>query len=306
MWNGLGVNKFRPSSHLRRTPLRATSRSTMANITRSAKPGSQWSTNELSAYNITVRRQSVVDFFGHELPSIDHLDPNLLSSIQFNIPAPPPTGTCMQTLRFLKLLIWISGAPHMPDSDSIITDFTCSVLRVTGFELRVDGVVLIRRGLSLAICGDINRKSTPDLSLITYHVTPLILLLVQRDKPGFGSNGPEAPLIASAIAAFQNNNRNRAKMGLPALDAMTIPCITMVGTRPCFYKVPVTQHLSDCVVTGQFPLQQTVVTCCAPPSAPEGMRSVDYRHTALRYYAAFCGVAEVCWAPILTGCPAVV
>ena len=27
-----------------------------------------------------------------------------------------------------------------------------------------------------------------------------------------------------------------------------------------------------------------------------------YRHTALRYYDAFRGVAEDCWAPILAGC----
>jgi len=276
----------------------------MANIIRSAKPSSQWSTDELSAYNITIQTQSVVDFFGHELRSIDHLDPNLLSSIQSNPPTRPPTGTSMETISFLNRLGLISH-PDTPDTDSTISDFTRSVLNVTGFERRVDAFIVTLRRLSLAICRDTNRKATPDLSLITYHPTPLFLLLVQRDKPAFRSNGPEPALIASAIAAFQTNNRNRATMGLPTLDMMTIPCITIVGTRPHFYKVPVTQHLSDCVVTGQFPLQQTVVTCCGPPAPPnahEDMRSADYRHTALRYYDAFCGVAEDCWAPILTGC----
>ena len=274
----------------------------MANIIRSAKPGSQWSNNELSAYNITIQTQSVIDFFGQELPSIDHLDPNLLFSIQSNPPTRPPNGTSVDTLSFLNQLSWIWYHPNSL-FPTTIPNFTWSVLRVTGFERRVDAGIVMLCDLSLAICGDTNRSATPDLSLITYHSLPLTLLVVQRDQPAFGSNGLEAPLVASAIAAFQNNNRNRAKMGLPTLDTMTVPCITMVGTRPCFYKVPVTQHLSDCVITGQFPLQKTVVTCCSPPATPsahEGMLSPDYRYTALRYFDAFCDVAEVCWAPILT------
>jgi hypothetical protein len=52
----------------------------MANLIRSAKSGRDWSTNELLAYNITVRCQDIVSFFGHELGSIDHLDANLFSS----------------------------------------------------------------------------------------------------------------------------------------------------------------------------------------------------------------------------------
>ena len=133
----------------------------------------------------------------------------------------------------------------------------------------------------------------------------IILLLVQRAKPAFGSNGPEPPILAGAIATFQYNNRSRAKMGLPTLDTMTIPCITVWGTRPLFYKVPVTQHLSDCVATGQSPTQQTVVTRCGPPAPPEaheGMKSPDYRRIALCYYEAFRDLAEDCWAPFLTGC----
>ena len=52
----------------------------MANLIRSAKSGNDWSTNELPAYNIAVQHQDVLNFFGHELGSIDHLDSNLLSS----------------------------------------------------------------------------------------------------------------------------------------------------------------------------------------------------------------------------------
>lgn len=39
-------------------------------------------------------------------------------------------------------------------------------------------------------------------------------------------------------------------MGLVLLDEMTLPCITMVGTRLTFYLVPVTKELSNAVVNG--------------------------------------------------------
>jgi hypothetical protein len=133
----------------------------------------------------------------------------------------------------------------------------------------------------------------------------MALLLVQRKKPVLGPSGPEPPLIAGAIAVFQYNNQSRAKMGLPTLDTMVIPCIMVEGTRPLFYKVPVTQHLSDCVATGQFPEEQTVVTRCGPPAPSEahvGMESLDYRRTALRYYYTFRDLAKDCWAHILTDC----
>jgi NADH dehydrogenase (ubiquinone) flavoprotein 1 len=43
----------------------------MANITRSAKSGNDWTENELAAYNICVVEQSLVNFFGiDKLPSV--------------------------------------------------------------------------------------------------------------------------------------------------------------------------------------------------------------------------------------------
>ena len=52
----------------------------------SAKSGSDWSTNELLAYNITVQRENAENF-SQELGPIDHLDPNLFSSANPTIAA---------------------------------------------------------------------------------------------------------------------------------------------------------------------------------------------------------------------------
>ncbi|KAI0300408.1 hypothetical protein BC826DRAFT_1090390 [Russula brevipes] len=268
----------------------------MANLIRSAKSGSDWSTNELMAYNITVRREDVVSFFGHELGPIDHLDANLLSS------ADPTTAVDFSkaTYRFLAYLDLASRANA--GQESAIVDLARSVLEVTGFD-QIGTILRTRYDIPFTVCGDNHRAARSGVCLV--HLRSMILLVVQEDKPAFSTSDPEPQIIAKAIATFQHNNRKRADLDLPLLDTMIIPCITMVGTRPFFYQIPVTQQLSDCVATGQFPPQQTIVTRCAPSTrrkASEGMEVPDYRRTALQYYDGFRGVAKDCWTAFLDGC----
>jgi hypothetical protein len=269
----------------------------MAKIIRSAKSGDKWSTSDLLAYNITIQTKKVTEFFGHELCSNDLIDPSLLSS-----PTPIPAGIPDEARRFLKYLGFIS---YPNPADSFLSDFAKGLLAAIHFDRQGNATIVPRHSFPLTICGYTNRKVNPDICIITNHLMPMTLLLVQRKKLASGPSVPEPPLIAGAIAAFQSNNESRDKMGLPTLDTMVIPCITVEGTRPLFYKVPVTQHLSNCVATGQFPEEQTVVTRCGPPAPSEahvGMESLDYRRTALRYYYTFCDSAKDCWAPFITGC----
>jgi hypothetical protein len=54
----------------------------MANLIRSAKSGSDWTTNDLLAYNIRVYSHSPLSFYGTPLPpvaSLSNLDPHLVS-----------------------------------------------------------------------------------------------------------------------------------------------------------------------------------------------------------------------------------
>jgi hypothetical protein len=130
----------------------------------------------------------------------------------------------------------------------------------------------------------------------------MILLVVQETR---NDSDPEPQVIAKAIATFQHNNRKRAQSNHPVLDKMTIPCVAMIGTRPTFYKVPVTTQLNDSVITGQYPLEQTVVTRCSPPTrrrASEGMEIPNYRRKALQYFNAFRELAKTCWTEFIDGC----
>lgn len=48
------------------------------------------------------------------------------------------------------------------------------------------------------------------------------------------------------------------------LPSKLIPGITMKGTAPTFYKIPVTTTLVNAVATGMYPAQETVVYAHIP------------------------------------------
>jgi hypothetical protein len=181
-----------------------------------------------------------------------------------------------------------------------VRDFGKSLLEVTRFDER--GTILCTRYvIPFTVCGDSSKATKTDICLV--HLNSMILLVVQEDKTSQSLLKPEAQVIAEAIATFQHNNEKRFSIGLQPLDLMTIPCITMVETRPFFYRVPVIRQLSDAVATGQYPLDPTIVTCCARPARRreiEGMDVPDYRQIALQYYDAFRGLARSCWTQFLS------
>jgi hypothetical protein len=165
-------------------------------------------------------------------------------------------------------------------------------------EYQEPGTILRSRyPIHLAICGE-SRVAQTDVSLIQRNTT--VLLVVQGDKTSISSHNLEPQVIAEAIAAFQYNNVTRSRLGMSELEKMTIPCITMIGTRPIFYKVPVTMQLSDAVNSGRYPEQTTIVHKCIVASQSrrlsEGMDAPVFRKLALQHYAAFRTLAKSHWS----------
>ncbi len=72
-----------------------------------------------------------------------------------------------------------------------------------------------------------------------------------------------------------------------------MPGITMVGTAPVFYSIPVSPQLLEALVTSTFPKEETVVLRFVPPVAnketyfSEGMRPLANRHIVLQCFEAF-------------------
>ncbi|KAK0470241.1 uncharacterized protein EV420DRAFT_100107 [Desarmillaria tabescens] len=264
----------------------------MANITRSSKPSNDWTSNDLAAYNITVLCQSTDAFFGYTPNTIpDGIDPDFLTA---TIVPPNCENLSDHTYRLLQYLDIATHAGS--NQESAINDFAKELLSLLGFEER--GTVLrLRYSIPFMICGDDGRVAQTNLCLVQGNTT---ILLVIQNETAIGTKNPEAQVIAEAIAAFQYNNVARDRNGLDPLDSMTIPAITMISTRPVFYKIPVTQQLSNAIAMAQCPVSKTEIVKCvvAPHSCrlSEGMEVPEFRQEVLQHYEAFRRMSKECWS----------
>src|SRR5258708_17122955 len=115
----------------------------MANFIRRAKPGSDWTANELLAYNIQVHSQSAENFFNHPLPTLDGIDPLLVSGTH---------NTEGLTDRTHRLLEYISLASELRVvQESAVDDLTRELLRELGYEEH-DPLLRTHYDIPLVIC----------------------------------------------------------------------------------------------------------------------------------------------------------
>ena len=263
----------------------------MAYLNRIPKIGSNWTTYELLAYNIKVSLESPLDFFGYDPDNantlLDTLDPHLVSDSLDQDRA----NLSLQTSRFLNHLDYASSVNVGKETSP--EDFLRELLLVTEYEEH--GLYLrSSQSIPLGIYG-MQYSVRANVCLVKHYT--ILLLVVQASL----NEDPEPAMIAAAIGAFQFNNRERENAGLPRLDEMVIPCITMTGTRPAFYKVPVSDALSTAVLTAQYPYTpMNVIGCCVPPRrAPEGMESPVYRKKVLEHLVAFRPLAMSLWQKFL-------
>ena len=265
----------------------------MANVIRAAKSSGDWTSNELIAYNIIVTSSSPRDFFSAPDLSLDQIDPDILTSPAGSTD-PNISDFAAQYLRYLDLA-------SRPIGENFINDFAAETLKLLGYNER-GTTVSTRYTIPLTICGDNNCTAQADVCLIPRPTFILLVLVVEKILSN--SINSKAQVIAEAIAAFQFNNRKREGLGLDPLDTMTIPAITMTGTRPTFFLVPVTMGLSNAVITGQYPAIQTQVLRCSTALAPArraGMEDTEYRQLALKHFLAFKMLAKSHWERILEG-----
>lgn len=249
----------------------------MAQITRNAKSGSNWTINDLEAYNIVVQEQNENAFFGGSLPNYN--GPADFLHYEHRAYGLDPAST--------SLLKRLDMAVHVMDGEeSAVGDFTAELLRILGYETD-ETVIRTCKSLNMLMCSeDVSTKA--DVCLLDEKF--LVLLVVQEDKNHISPMDPEAQLIAEAIAAFQENNNRRGQwLYLNPLQVQIIPGITMIGTFPTFYKITVTSELSACVEQGQYPATQTVVRRHTPcvPKRKSGMGPLFNRELLVRCYEAF-------------------
>ncbi|KAJ3807985.1 hypothetical protein EV368DRAFT_44212 [Lentinula lateritia] len=252
----------------------------MANLLRSAKSGSDWTQNELRAYNIAVQWQDAVTFFG--------VDP---------LPQPAVAQEVLTTLDAddmilddnYKLLRYMDLAMNpAPTEESAVDDFAVHLLKLLGYLPR-SRMARTRADIPLWICGEQCHAET-DVCIVD---SDDILLLIEEDKRHKELKDPEPQLIAEAIAAFQMNNFRRERLlGQAPIASKVIPGITLIGSSPTFYKIPVTTELAEAVSLGEYPTPTVVFAHLPTVPRParrwsEGMKPLDNRVHILRCYEAF-------------------
>jgi hypothetical protein len=250
----------------------------MADIVRSAKSGSDWTRNELLAYNISIVEQGQGLFFGGPLPA--YTGP--AGFVRYEDKVRGLDAPSLSLIKRLYLAMKIQQG-----EESFATEFSSQVLRALGYETE-NTIVYQRKSIRLVMCG---QRVYAETDVCVLDTNSEILLLVQEDKTHISVSDPEPQLVAEAVAAFQTNNRIREdELFLQPLQRYIFPGITMVGTFPRFYKITVTADLDYCIQSGVYPPTQTIVyrhTPRVPTRQSEGMRPLINRQLVLRCYEAF-------------------
>jgi len=238
-----------------------------------------WTTDDLRAYNVTIEAQDFGTFFGQPSPI---LQPSELLTKQR-----ADEMTSVENHRVISLMDLAMN--RVPSEESMVAQFTEKLLVSLEYESLAKSVVL-RQQMPLFICGE-SRHATADVCLMDMSE---ILLVGQEDKRHMDAGDPDPQLIAEAIAAFQFNNYKRTRiLHEPTLTSKVIAGITMLGTAPTFFKIPVTLDLVSAVELGQYPATPTVVTMHVPdvprPSCriAEGMEPLDNREVIFACFEAF-------------------
>ncbi|KAF9487956.1 hypothetical protein BDN71DRAFT_1403984 [Pleurotus eryngii] len=261
----------------------------MANLSRSAKSGSDWTLNDLDSYHISLNQLDPLTFFGvQELPEAS-VDQELLNN---------DDATTLQNDEHAQLLTYLDLAMIPDIGETAVDDFAVKLFNILGYTRR-HRVARTRVDLPLFICGE-TRHAKTDVCIVDRSQND-ILLLVQEEKRLMKLEPfrAQAQLVAETVAAFNENNAQRQPAELPPLDEKVMPGIVMVGTSPTFFKIPVTETLSTHIRYGTYPSEETHVTFCYPPiprpshRRSEGMKPLDNRGGILKCYEAFKAVVGI-------------
>jgi len=279
----------------------------MTSLLATSKSGNDWTQADLLNYGIKVTDLSFQDFFSPlsltTLPPLPHAIEPYVTAVDHT------QATDDSTSKWLHYLDLVQDKPGEV-AGGIFAD---KLLHLLGYD---QGRRLILTGYAIpSVFFGVQYSLTADVCICDED--EIILFLAREDQVAHtrgqgvhgvhtgagvgafrgsgaaGSNGmgeAEPILIASAISAFQRNNRIREKLGLSQLEETTFPGITFAGTFPTFYRIKMTNKLSQAIETGTTIDTVTDVNRHIPDvpgPKDEGMKDIGNRHTLLQYFVAF-------------------
>jgi hypothetical protein len=145
----------------------------MAQLLRTPKSGSDWTANELCAYNITVVPQNREEFFR----TIDFPDPAEPSLVGFMTAETHRDAGNQGTKQLFYYLDMAMPVDPQIGQEMAVVNFAAQLLRDLEYDYG-DRVVFIRRGIPFLICGE-NSVAQTDVCVMD---DKDILLLLQDQR----------------------------------------------------------------------------------------------------------------------------
>jgi hypothetical protein len=266
----------------------------MAKLVRAAKSGSYWRKHDLLSYNIIIDNHSPCTFFRVGAPQLptSMAEPCIDRKLFDEGTKSSTPGLSSSTYHFLRYLELAVGV--FRHEEVAYDDMARSLLEAAHFE-RAGNISRTRQNLRLDICGQ-KKWARPNVTLVG--PSDLILLLGENKTP-FNTRQPEPQLIAEAIATYQYNNQVPQEQHLRKLHSMTFPAIVMHGTRPSFYRIPVTRDLNLAVRLGKYPKTTThVARCDTTPGPTPGMKLATVRKQVFQQFVSFRIMSQVLWSAL--------
>ncbi|KAJ7230436.1 hypothetical protein GGX14DRAFT_410807 [Mycena pura] len=228
-----------------------------------AKSGRDWSDTDLQSYRILLRSvPNAEEFFEVSPLPASSVRSELLT---LTIPSDATDSVVYQILRYMELA-------RFSDRETHVDLFSSALLEDLGYLSRSSIVV---RGFiqPLVVCGE-NKRAKIDVGIMNDDGFSLLV-----HKTTSNPANPVAQLMVQAIATLQNLNTTLERSGRATLRSKLIPAIVMRGTKPTFFKIPVTVELAMAVVN--IPLRTRI------PVEHEGMWPPQNRAIILSCYEAF-------------------
>ncbi|KIM82669.1 hypothetical protein PILCRDRAFT_7590 [Piloderma croceum F 1598] len=248
------------------------------------KPGNEWGYFEEQRFNITIERQTLVEFFGVQvLPEVPRSVEDICTTENRAAAADDAT---YNTLRLMDLAGRRVIGTYMAGDC-----FIAHLLQKMGFA---EGRRLVLMGHEWPF----NMAGMKTFALVDVCIVDekgLPILLVKTEKREYRL--PEAylvmPLVAAAVAAFDKINYSRCRSLLPKFDEITFPAIAVhSGTQPYFYKICISRQFRDVVGSVQMGQATSMTVYCHHPQIEQcypslRMTCVDVRREVLRLMEAF-------------------
>lgn len=248
------------------------------------KSSCDWTANDLDVYRINLVSQNKEEFFGtNDLPDPAEPSESLAGFMAAETREDAADKKTSQLLHYLD-----QAMDPKSGQEASSANFAAELLKALDYDDE-NRLVFIRRTIPFFNHG-MNSVAQPDVCIVD---DGQIQLLLQEDTSLMNMKDPEPQVIVGAIAAFALNNRTREReLNLPLYNSMTIPCLTMAGTSPIFYKVTVTAALSKAIQDGSHygysnPTRVFRYIPTLPCKNGKGMRSLPNRLEILRCLEAF-------------------